>query len=59
MKSRVILFKTIVALSFDDSVDEYRVSIKKVLTLLKQELDAELHEKLLYDLTGIFEAIQG
>jgi hypothetical protein len=59
MKWRVLLFKIITALSFDDTLDEYRGSIRNTVALLKASAAQQEWVKILYDLTGIFESIDG
>jgi hypothetical protein len=59
MKWRVLLFKIITALSFDDALDEYRGSIRQTVGLLKTSAASNQWVKILYDLTGIFESIEG
>jgi hypothetical protein len=59
MRFRVLLFKTICVLSFDDALDEYRGSIRNTVGLLCKTVVNGEWVRLLYDLTGIFESIDG
>jgi hypothetical protein len=54
LKSRVLLFKSMTVLSFDDTLDEYRRSIRTVIAFFKQEIAQGEYKRLLYELTGVF-----
>jgi hypothetical protein len=56
MKWRVLLFKTLSLLCFDDVLDDYRANIRNTIQLIKLTSPDEL-DRVLYDLTGICDGI--
>jgi len=54
VKWRVLLFKIITLLTFDDSTDQYRLNIRSTVQLLKSTAIKANWAELLYGLTGIF-----
>jgi hypothetical protein len=57
MKWRILLFKTISLLCYDDTLDEYRANVKSTIKNIKETGDEEL-DRVLYDLTGICDGIE-
>ena len=59
IRLRSQLFNIITVLSFDDQLDSYRHNIRNALALIKTAAARNEWLQVLYDLTGIFETIDG
>ena len=57
MKWRVMLFKSLALLCFDDTLDDYRSNIRNAIALIKNSKENEMN-RVLYDLTGICDGIE-
>jgi hypothetical protein len=57
MKWRVLLFKIISLLCYDDLLDDFRGNLRTVLDLIKSS-SLEDMDRVLYDLTGICDGIE-
>lgn len=57
MRWRVLLFKTLSLLCFDDVLDDYRSNVRSAIKLIKESGEEEM-DRVLYDLMGICDGIE-
>jgi hypothetical protein len=58
IRLRVLLYKSMTALCFDDLLDSYRGNIRSTIGLVKQSIEENNYLKIMYDLTGICQSIE-